>query len=231
MGSAGSGRPGVHSHRYSTDLRSAYPIAQAIEFIEHTYCTARPFMSSAHVLGIGELLGKILDEGQVPGGLVTDAVIVAACTASMASTQCCPTTATSTAFRIPGSRGSASDRPMYHNCDCSLGVQILVAVNSSPAAPPGPRSAVVRPEPRRRWILKIPVARPSSSLRMSIEVVSMQPRTVRRRAGAMRTRKMRCPEPRGAKLGYPTPANANPKTANLHRVDRRRAGMTRYPNL
>ncbi len=83
MGAAGSGRPGVHSHRYSTDHRSAYPIAQAIEFIEHTYCTARPFMSSVHVLGIGELLGKILDEGQVPGGLVTDAVIVAACAASM----------------------------------------------------------------------------------------------------------------------------------------------------
>lgn len=158
MGSAGSGRPGVHSHRDSTDLRSAYPIAQAIEFIEHTCCTARPFMSSAHVLGIGELLGKILDEGPVPGGLVTDAVIVAACAASMASTQCCPTTATSTAFRIPGSRGSASDRPMYYNCDCSLGVQALVAVNSSQRLRRGLGQPLFRPDPCRRWILKIPVA-------------------------------------------------------------------------
>ncbi len=53
-------------------------IAQAVEFIEHLLRSP-----TVHVLGPGprhwELLRKILDEGQVRGGLVTDAVIVALC--------------------------------------------------------------------------------------------------------------------------------------------------------
>ena len=54
------------------------PVGQAVEFIDHLLASP-----TVRVLGPGprhwELLKTILDDGQVRGGLVTDAVIVALC--------------------------------------------------------------------------------------------------------------------------------------------------------
>ncbi len=119
------------------------------------------------------------------------------CAVSMASTRCCPTTATSTAFRTSGSPGSACDRPMYRTCDCSLGLQVLVAVNSSPAAPVSRCSSrttsSMDPQDSRRPGRRPPFAYQS-------RWCPCGPVRFVDGAGTTRTRKTRCPAPRGAIL-------------------------------